>query len=96
MSEEDSDSTFTDSQAEESELPVIQLCGLVEELRYSHRWPLWPQLPAETHLITVEKELVFSWLALLLACSWTDELLMEHGQGGGARGLVALQRSDRI
>ena len=35
MSEEDSDSVITDSQAEEEgELPVIQLCGLVEELRY--------------------------------------------------------------
>lgn len=40
MSEEESDGTFTDSQAEEEgELPVIQLCGLVEELRY--RPPPW-------------------------------------------------------
>ncbi|XP_031192857.1 coiled-coil domain-containing protein 113 [Mastomys coucha] len=36
MSEEDSDSTFTDSQTEEGELPVIQLCGLVEELSYGN------------------------------------------------------------
>lgn len=37
MSEEDSDSAITDSQAEEEgELPVIQLCGLVEELSYGN------------------------------------------------------------
>ncbi|XP_052023173.1 coiled-coil domain-containing protein 113 [Apodemus sylvaticus] len=37
MSEEDSDSAFTDSQTEEEgELPVIQLCGLVEELSYGN------------------------------------------------------------
>ncbi|XP_006531063.1 coiled-coil domain-containing protein 113 isoform X1 [Mus musculus] len=37
MSEEDSDSVITDSQAEEEgELPVIQLCGLVEELSYGN------------------------------------------------------------
>lgn len=35
MTEEDSDSVYTDSQTgEERELPVMQLCGLVEELRY--------------------------------------------------------------
>ncbi|XP_055477327.1 coiled-coil domain-containing protein 113 isoform X1 [Psammomys obesus] len=37
MTEEDSESVATDSQAEEeSELPVIQLCGLVEELSYGN------------------------------------------------------------
>ncbi|XP_075834037.1 cilia- and flagella-associated protein 263 isoform X4 [Microtus pennsylvanicus] len=37
MSEEDSDNAATDSQTEEeSELPVIQLCGLVEELSYGN------------------------------------------------------------
>lgn len=37
MSEEDSDSAITDSQTEEEgELPVIQLCGLVEELSYGN------------------------------------------------------------
>ncbi|XP_028626303.1 coiled-coil domain-containing protein 113 isoform X2 [Grammomys surdaster] len=37
MSEEESDGTFTDSQGEEEgELPVIQLCGLVEELSYGN------------------------------------------------------------
>ncbi|KAL1784737.1 coiled-coil domain-containing protein 113 [Sigmodon hispidus] len=37
MSEEDSDSAVTDSQTEEDgELPVIQLCGLVEELSYGN------------------------------------------------------------
>lgn len=37
MSEEDSDSGITDSQTEEEgELPVIQLCGLVEELSYGN------------------------------------------------------------
>lgn len=41
MSEEESDSTVTDSHTEEEgELPVIQLCGLVEELRYRHHGPL--------------------------------------------------------
>ncbi|XP_040838043.1 coiled-coil domain-containing protein 113 isoform X2 [Ochotona curzoniae] len=36
-SEEDSENVLTDSQAgEESELPVIQLCGLVEELSYGN------------------------------------------------------------
>lgn len=45
MSEEDSDSGITDSQTEEEgELPVIQLCGLVEELRYPHHGPLRPRL----------------------------------------------------
>nr|XP_040135301.1 coiled-coil domain-containing protein 113 isoform X2 [Ictidomys tridecemlineatus] len=35
MTDEDSESVHTDSQTgEDSELPVIQLCGLVEELRY--------------------------------------------------------------
>jgi hypothetical protein len=35
MTEDDADSVATDSQqSEETELPVIQLCGLVEELRY--------------------------------------------------------------
>ncbi|XP_036044201.1 coiled-coil domain-containing protein 113 isoform X1 [Onychomys torridus] len=37
MAEEESESTATDSQTEESsELPVIQLCGLVEELSYGN------------------------------------------------------------
>ncbi|XP_013209547.1 coiled-coil domain-containing protein 113 isoform X3 [Microtus ochrogaster] len=37
MSEEDSDNAVTDSQIEEDgELPVIQLCGLVEELSYGN------------------------------------------------------------
>ncbi|XP_057610081.1 coiled-coil domain-containing protein 113 [Chionomys nivalis] len=37
MSEEDSDNAVTDSQTEEDgELPVIQLCGLVEELSYGN------------------------------------------------------------
>lgn len=37
MSEEDSDNATTDSQTEEDgELPVIQLCGLVEELSYGN------------------------------------------------------------
>lgn len=37
MSEEDSDNAATDSQTEEDgELPVIQLCGLVEELSYGN------------------------------------------------------------
>ncbi|OBS75254.1 hypothetical protein A6R68_14251 [Neotoma lepida] len=37
MAEEDSDSVATDSQTEEDgELPVIQLCGLVEELSYGN------------------------------------------------------------
>ncbi|XP_034378690.1 cilia- and flagella-associated protein 263 [Arvicanthis niloticus] len=37
MSEEESDSTVTDSHTEEEgELPVIQLCGLVEELSYGN------------------------------------------------------------
>lgn len=45
MTEDDSESVATDSQAEEEgELPVIQLCGLVEELRYRHHEPLWPVL----------------------------------------------------
>lgn len=38
MTEEDSESVHTDSQTgEDTELPVIQLCGLVEELRYPTR-----------------------------------------------------------
>ncbi|KAH0501648.1 Coiled-coil domain-containing protein 113 [Microtus ochrogaster] len=50
MSEEDSDNAVTDSQNEEDgELPVIQLCGLVEELRYRHRGPLRPQLQPADH-----------------------------------------------
>lgn len=50
MSEEDSDNAVTDSQTEEDgELPVIQLCGLVEELRYRHRGPLRPQLQHADH-----------------------------------------------
>ncbi|XP_076988700.1 cilia- and flagella-associated protein 263 isoform X1 [Tamandua tetradactyla] len=37
MTDDDSDSVLTDSQVgEESELPVIQLCGLVEELSYGN------------------------------------------------------------
>nr|XP_023421767.1 coiled-coil domain-containing protein 113 isoform X1 [Cavia porcellus] len=37
MTEEDSDSVYTDSQTgEERELPVMQLCGLVEELSYGN------------------------------------------------------------
>ncbi|KAK7804465.1 hypothetical protein U0070_022083 [Myodes glareolus] len=36
MSEEDSDNAATDSQTENGELPVIQLCGLVEELSYGN------------------------------------------------------------
>ncbi|XP_023565207.1 coiled-coil domain-containing protein 113 isoform X2 [Octodon degus] len=37
MTEEDSDSVYTDSQTgEERSLPVIQLCGLVEELSYGN------------------------------------------------------------
>ncbi|XP_005388493.1 PREDICTED: coiled-coil domain-containing protein 113 isoform X1 [Chinchilla lanigera] len=37
MTDEDSDSVYTDSQTgEERELPVIQLCGLVEELSYGN------------------------------------------------------------
>lgn len=81
MSEEESDGTFTDShEEEEGELPVIQLCGLVEELRYRHHEPLRvsvvPYRPltstgslAGTHRITMEKDFVFAWLTLLLACS---------------------------
>ena len=50
MSEEDSDNAATDSQTEEDgELPVIQLCGLVEELRYRHHGPLRPQLQPAYH-----------------------------------------------
>lgn len=50
MTEEDSESVATDSQTEEdSDLPVIQLCGLVEELRYRHRGPLRPQRQPANH-----------------------------------------------
>ena len=35
MTDEDSETSASEAQAQdESELPVIQLCGLVEELRY--------------------------------------------------------------
>lgn len=77
MSEEDSDSAFTDSQAEEEgELPVIQLCGLVEELRYQHSGSLRrpPAVvcgllastpsPAGPHPKTAEKELVVCLVSL--------------------------------
>lgn len=47
MSDDDPETPLSESQvAEENELPVIQLCSLVEELRY---WPRWLLGAAPAH-----------------------------------------------
>lgn len=94
MAEEDSESAATDSQTEEDgELPVIQLCGLVEELRYRHRGPLRPQRQPANHPGLRRaprghsplrwRRNFFGLLLLLLAYSFADKPLMEPGIGVG-------------
>lgn len=96
MSEEDSDNAATDSQTEDGELPVIQLCGLVEELRYRHRGPLRPQLqpadhpglcstPRERSPLREEGTSLPACPCFLPNPELTSLSLMEPGQGGGAR-----------